>query len=89
MHKRLLQLAEDPARLIIVVYPALNGNAYASVHLDPAMKEDAQSSYFSNKQGMHPPPIFGSSPNLEAFQACRYHVDDGHGAANSTPCLFQ
>ncbi|KAJ6990493.1 hypothetical protein NC653_018910 [Populus alba x Populus x berolinensis] len=87
MHKRLLQLAEDPARLIIVVYPALNGNAYASVHLDPAMKEDAQSSYFSNKQGMHPPPIFGSSPNLEAFQACRYHVDDGHGAANSTPCL--
>ncbi|KAJ6907737.1 LOW QUALITY PROTEIN: hypothetical protein NC651_018236 [Populus alba x Populus x berolinensis] len=59
------------------VYPALNGNSYASVHLDPAMKEDAQSSYFSNKQGMHPPPTFGSSPNLEAFQACRYHVDDG------------
>ncbi|KAG6767100.1 hypothetical protein POTOM_028279 [Populus tomentosa] len=107
MHKRLLQLAEDPARLIIVVnatyhlhsliggffvlqvYPALNGNSYASVHLDPAMKEDAQSSYFSNKQGMHPPSTFGSSPNLEAFQACRYHVDDGDGAANSMPCLSQ
>jgi hypothetical protein len=78
---------------VLQVYPALNGNSYASVHLDPAMKEDAQTSYFSNKQGyaiiflcnitccfllihvflslicrMHPPPTFGSSPNLEAFQ---------------------
>ncbi|KAG6777650.1 hypothetical protein POTOM_017476 [Populus tomentosa] len=52
MHKRLLQLAEDPAR-------------------------------------MHPLPTFGSSPNLEAFQASRYYVDDGDGAANSTPCLSQ
>ncbi|KAI5581973.1 hypothetical protein BDE02_07G054100 [Populus trichocarpa] len=74
MHKRLLQLAEDPANRpafevhLVQVYPALNGNSYASVHLDPAMKEDAQTSYFSNKQGMHPPPTFGSSPNLEAFQ---------------------
>lgn len=99
---------------VLQVYPALNGNSYASVHLDPAMKEDAQSSYFSNKQGyaiiflcnitcyfllihvflslicrMHPQPTFGSSPNLEAFQAFRYHVEDGDGAANSTPCLSQ
>ncbi|KAJ6733299.1 SERINE/THREONINE-PROTEIN KINASE TNNI3K-RELATED [Salix koriyanagi] len=50
------------------------------------MKEDAQSSYFSNKQGMHPPPTFGSSPNLEAF---RYHVEDGDGAANSTSRFSQ
>ncbi|KAB5547928.1 hypothetical protein DKX38_011334 [Salix brachista] len=92
VHKRLLRLAEDPANgpafevHLVQVYPALNGNSYAAVHLDPGMKEDAQSSYFSNKQGMHPPPTFGSSPNLEAF---RYHVEDGDGAANSTPRFSQ
>ncbi|KAJ6366696.1 hypothetical protein OIU77_003138 [Salix suchowensis] len=35
---------------------------------------------------MHPPPTFGSSPNLEAF---RYHVEDGDGAANSTSRFSQ
>ncbi|CAK7355629.1 unnamed protein product [Dovyalis caffra] len=93
MHKRLLQLAEDPANRpafevhLVQVYPVLNGNSTDSERLDSAMKEDAQSSYFSNKQGMHPPPTFGSSPNVEAFQAFRYHVEDGDGAVNSTPRL--
>ncbi|KAG5241569.1 kinase family protein [Salix suchowensis] len=90
VHKRLLRLAEDPANgpafevhlVQVQVYPALNGNSYAAVHLDPGMKEDAQSSYFSNKQGMHPPPTFGSSPNLEAF---RYHVEDGDGLCTRSP----
>ncbi|PQQ13460.1 serine/threonine-protein kinase STY17 [Prunus yedoensis var. nudiflora] len=36
---------------------------------------------------IHPPPTFGSSPNLEAFalQENRYHVEDGGSAMSSTP----
>ncbi|KAJ6930816.1 hypothetical protein NC652_014363 [Populus alba x Populus x berolinensis] len=112
MHKRLLQLAENPANrpafevhlvqgladlllngvslidglLVLQMYPSWNGNFNDPVHSDPTMKEDAQSSYFTNKQGMLPPPTFGSSPHLEAFQAFRYNVEDGDGAINSTPC---
>ncbi|KAL9393858.1 hypothetical protein Peur_013143 [Populus x canadensis] len=92
MHKRLLQLAENPANRpafevhLVQVYPSWNGNFNDPVHSDPTMKEDAQSSYFTNKQGMLPPPTFGSSPHLEAFQAFRYNVEDGDGAINSTPC---
>ncbi|KAJ6736904.1 ACT-LIKE TYROSINE KINASE FAMILY PROTEIN [Salix viminalis] len=92
MHKRLLQLAEDPANRpafevhLVQVYPSWNGNSSHPGHSDPAMKEDAQSSYFTNKQGMLPPPTFGSTPHPEAFQAFRYNVEDGDGAINSTPC---
>ncbi|KAJ6919209.1 serine/threonine-protein kinaseY17 [Populus alba x Populus x berolinensis] len=92
MHKRLLQLAENPANRpafevhLVQMYPSWNGNFNDPVHSDPTMKEDAQSSYFTNKQGMLPPPTFGSSPHLEAFQAFRYNVEDGDGAINSTPC---
>ncbi|XP_050228101.1 serine/threonine-protein kinase STY17 isoform X2 [Mercurialis annua] len=72
-----------------LVYPITNGMSIDSAHSDNAMKEDAQSSYLSNKQGIHPPPTFGSSPNLEAlaFQANRYHIEDGDSAANSTSHL--
>ncbi|XP_037492898.1 serine/threonine-protein kinase STY17 isoform X2 [Jatropha curcas] len=90
-HKRLLQLAEDPANRpafevrLVQVYPVSNGMSIDSGHADAAMKEDAQSSYVSIRQSIHPPPTFGSSPNLEAlaFQANRYHVEDGDSAVNS------
>ena len=99
--------------LVLQVYPSWNGNSSHPGHSDPAMKEDAQSSYFTNKQGyaavffsisiqvmscfcvdswlfyvcrMLPPPTFGSTPHLEAFQAFRYNVEDGDGAINSTLC---
>ncbi|KAL6226960.1 hypothetical protein ACLB2K_000919 [Fragaria x ananassa] len=97
-HKRLLQLAKDPAnqpafevRTVQVtthaVYPMCNGNAGDSVHSDSSMKEDAQSSYNHNRQGIHAPPTFGSSPNLEALSllANRSHVDDGDSAMSATP----
>lgn len=36
---------------LMQVYPVLNGNAVDSVHSDASMKEDAQSSYNSGRQG--------------------------------------
>ncbi|KAK6237272.1 hypothetical protein QUC31_002741 [Theobroma cacao] len=96
-HKRLLHLAEDPANRpafevrIVQVYPVSTAHSVDSVHSDSSMKEDAQSAYHSNRQGVHPPPTFGSSPNLEAIalQASRYHVEDGDSAVNSTSHLFR
>jgi hypothetical protein len=46
-----------------------------SVHSDASLKEDAQSSYHPIKQGIHLPPTFGSSPNLETLAI---HTDDPH-----------
>ncbi|KAJ4841623.1 Serine/threonine-protein kinase sty17 [Turnera subulata] len=91
-HKRLLLLAEDPANRpalevrLVQVYPVPNGNSVDSDHVDSSMQEDAQSSYFASRQSIHPPPTFGSSPNLEAiaFQAGRYSVNNGDGAVNPT-----
>ncbi|CAI0381314.1 unnamed protein product [Linum tenue] len=85
-HKRLLQLAEDPANRpafevrLVQVFPVSNGKALDSIHLDSSLIEDAQSSYLSST---HAPPTFGSSSNLEALTH-RYHVEDGDSAVNST-----
>ncbi|KAL6522515.1 Serine/threonine-protein kinase sty46 [Orobanche minor] len=61
-HKRLLHLARDPAnrpafevRLVQVV-PVFDGSSGDSVH-----------SRSPRKGSIHPPPAFGSSPNLEAL----------------------
>ncbi|KAL1315993.1 serine/threonine-protein kinase STY17 [Arachis duranensis] len=73
-HQRLLKLAEDPANRpafqvrLVQVYPFGGANNVDSMHSDPSEKEDAQSSLnHSFKQGVHPPPTFGSSSNLEAL----------------------
>ncbi|XP_038906333.1 serine/threonine-protein kinase STY8-like isoform X2 [Benincasa hispida] len=96
MHKRLLQLAVDPANRPVFeirsvqVYPSANENFINSSCLDSSMMEDAQSSLnYSNRQGNHPPPTFGSSPNLEAlaFQGSKYGVEDRDSAPNVTPCF--
>lgn len=44
---------------------------------------------FSSVISVHPPPTFGSSPNLEvlAFQANKYNVEDGDSAVNSASLL--
>ncbi|GAV78579.1 ACT domain-containing protein/Pkinase_Tyr domain-containing protein [Cephalotus follicularis] len=96
-HKRLLHLAEDPANRpafevrLVQVYPVTNGNNADSVHSESSMKEDAQSSLRPNRQGIHPPPTFGSSPNLEALalQANKNHVEDGDSAVNSAPHILR
>ncbi|MBA0851358.1 hypothetical protein Goshw_018456, partial [Gossypium schwendimanii] len=90
-HKRLLHLAEDPANLpvfdvrIVQVYPVSASNSVDSVHSDSSVKADAESAYHLNRQGIHPPPTFGSSPNLEAFYL--QASEDRDSAVNSTSGL--
>ncbi|KAL4645620.1 hypothetical protein ACB092_02G247400 [Castanea dentata] len=95
-HKRLLQLAEDPANRPafdvrqVQVHPTANGNFVDSVNLDSSMTEDAQSSFHNGSRlTNHPPPTFGSSPNLEAssIQGNKDNVEDEDSAINVTPHL--
>ncbi|KAK2423168.1 ACT protein tyrosine kinase family protein [Trifolium repens] len=60
----------------------------SSEHSDRAEKDDAQSSLnYSLKQGIHPPPTFGSSSNLEALalQTNKNNIEDGDNAMGVTP----
>ncbi|KAH7850592.1 hypothetical protein Vadar_000268 [Vaccinium darrowii] len=74
MHKRLLQLAHDPInrpafeiRLVQVPPIAVDGD----------IDDSARSSFLRDggPKSIHPPPAFGSSPNLEALA-----LEDGDGA---------
>ncbi|KAL2231719.1 UNVERIFIED_CONTAM: Serine/threonine-protein kinase STY46 [Sesamum indicum] len=80
-HKRLLHLARDPAnrpafevRLVQVV-PASDGNSGDSVH-----------SRSPRRGSVHPPPAFGSSPNLEALalEVSKSEVQDGDSGVNAS-----
>ncbi|KAG7540226.1 Serine-threonine/tyrosine-protein kinase catalytic domain [Arabidopsis thaliana x Arabidopsis arenosa] len=86
-HQRLLKLAEDPSTRpvfevrCVQVSPTLNGNSGDVDPSDPAVKEDAQSSYNSRALA---PPTFGSSPNFEALtQAYKDHAQDDDSAVNA------
>ncbi|PIA56746.1 hypothetical protein AQUCO_00700834v1 [Aquilegia coerulea] len=91
-HKRLLQLAHDPANRpaievrLVQVSPVSDENSTDSFHSNSSNKEDAQSSYnYLNRKSIHPPPAFGSSPNLEALalEANKSHVQDGESTDNT------
>ncbi|KEH27604.1 ACT-like tyrosine kinase family protein [Medicago truncatula] len=73
----------------IVVYPFAGANHNdSSVHSDPSEKDDAQSSLnYSLKQGIHPPPTFGSSSNLEALalHTNKNNIEDGDNTMGVTP----
>lgn len=78
-HKRLLHLARDPAERpafevrLVQVAPVTEGNIGDSVHSQ------------SPKRGsIHPPPAFGSSPNLEALalETSKSENPDGDSAVN-------
>ncbi|CAL1355461.1 unnamed protein product [Linum trigynum] len=76
MHKRLLQMAHDPATRpaievrLVQVYSASHGNSGDSAHADFPKKKQPQSSDQPLKQSLHPPPAFGSLPDLElAYEA--------------------
>ncbi|XP_058777733.1 serine/threonine-protein kinase STY17 [Vicia villosa] len=94
-HKRLLELAENPANRpafqvrLVQVYPFGSANHNdSSMHSNHSEKEDAQSSLnYSLKQGIHAPPTFGSSSNLEALalQANKNNIEDGDNAMGVTP----
>ncbi|MCD7463304.1 Serine/threonine-protein kinase sty46 [Datura stramonium] len=81
-HKRLLHLAHDPANRpvfevrLVQVAPVPNENSTDSVCSSSAKKEVSRS--------VHPPPAFGSSPNLEAL-ACEFIKSEVHEDA-APPC---
>nr|XP_009802147.1 PREDICTED: probable serine/threonine-protein kinase DDB_G0267514 isoform X2 [Nicotiana sylvestris] len=83
-HKRLLQLAEDPANRpafdvrLVQVHPTYNGISINSVDVDSTVKDECAS--------IHPPPTFGSSPSLQAFENHdnNAHVNDGENDVNPT-----
>ena len=67
--------------LFLQVSPTLNGNSGDVDPSDPAVNEDAQSSYNSRSLA---PPTFGSSPNFEALtQAYKDHAQDDDSAVNA------
>ncbi|CAA6656037.1 unnamed protein product [Spirodela intermedia] len=82
MHKRLLQLAMESSNMPafdvrIVQVPSAHDSFGSDLHGE----DEAQSSYTNfRKRSIHPPPAFGSSPNLEALalEASRdkEHVED-------------
>ncbi|KAA8535958.1 hypothetical protein F0562_028436 [Nyssa sinensis] len=82
-HKRLLHLAHDPANRpafevrLVQVPPISDGNTADAVYSGSPRNEVAQS--------IHPPPAFGSSPNLEALalEENKSQVQDGDSAVNA------
>ncbi|KAJ8545701.1 hypothetical protein K7X08_018284 [Anisodus acutangulus] len=84
MHKRLLDLAEDPDNRpafdvhLVQVQPMYNGVSTNTVDVDSLVKEEIPS--------IHPPPTFGSSPNLQALDIHddKALVNDGESDINST-----
>ncbi|KDP26301.1 hypothetical protein JCGZ_22286 [Jatropha curcas] len=81
MHKRLLQLAHDPDNRpaievrLVQVHPVSDGNSADSNLSESPCKGTAQ----STRKSIHPPPAFGSSPNLEALalEASKSEKEDG------------
>lgn len=97
-HKRLLQLAHDPATRpaiqvrLVQVSPISDENSIDSFHSNSSNKEDAQSLFtYINKKSIHPPPAFGSSPNLEtlALETNKSHVQDGDSTENTNRSFSQ
>ncbi|KAM1318354.1 hypothetical protein ACFX14_003674 [Malus domestica] len=93
MHKRLLHLAHDPAHRpaievrLVQVHSIADMNAADTMNTDPG-KDAGQSSNISNRQSIHPPPAFGSSPNLEAF-ALEANKSEDHDAEHAVHARTQ
>ncbi|XP_065865589.1 serine/threonine-protein kinase STY46-like isoform X2 [Euphorbia lathyris] len=87
MHKRLLQLAHDPDNRpaievkLVQVHPIYDGNLANSDLSDSPSKRASQSS----RKSIHPPPAFGSSPNLEALalEANKSENEDGDNSVHA------
>ncbi|GAA0172077.1 non-receptor serine/threonine protein kinase [Lithospermum erythrorhizon] len=91
-HKRLLEQARDPdARPVfevrLVQVQPTNDDATDSDHIDSPMIEEGQSRYNNHFNRIHPPPTFGSSPNLEvlALQASNEEEGDHSNSSQHIP----
>ncbi|CAL9110383.1 unnamed protein product [Musa acuminata var. zebrina] len=90
-HKKLLELAQEPANRpvfavrLVQVSPVPDGNQAAPSDSSTPGTRDAQSTSTYFRQSVHPPPAFGSSPNLEALalEASRQQAQDGDSVANA------
>ncbi|KAL9354196.1 hypothetical protein Peur_052166 [Populus x canadensis] len=90
-HKRLLRLAHDPANRpaieirLVQVHPTSDDNSADSSLQDSPRKEAAQ------RKNMHPPPAFGSSPNLEALalEANKFDDQDGDNSVCADSKFFR
>ncbi|KAL5788926.1 hypothetical protein ACOSP7_005875 [Xanthoceras sorbifolium] len=91
MHKRLLHLAHDPNNRpaievrLVQVQPISDRNSADSIPLDSPRKEATQ----GLRQSIHPPPAFGSSPNLEALaiEASKSQDLDGDNSVHANAQL--
>ncbi|XP_062176599.1 serine/threonine-protein kinase STY46 isoform X2 [Alnus glutinosa] len=93
MHKRLLHSAHDPDRRpaievrLVQVHSTYDWHSVDSMHSDFPREEAAQSSInCSSRQSIHPPPAFGSSPNLEALalEANNSHDQDDEQSVHAS-----
>ncbi|XVE93924.1 hypothetical protein REPUB_Repub01dG0236000 [Reevesia pubescens] len=98
MHKRLLHLAHDPSNRpaievrLVQVQSISDGFLADSTLSNPVCEESAQSSpKHSSRQSIHPPPAFGSSPNLEALalEANKSHDQDGDSSVHVDSHFFR
>ncbi|XP_070024090.1 serine/threonine-protein kinase STY8 [Nicotiana tabacum] len=84
MHKRLLDQAEDPANRpafdvrLVQVHPMYNAVSTNTVDVNSSVKDEIPS--------IHPPPTFGSSPNLQGLEIHdnKAHINHGESDINST-----
>ncbi|ERM96281.1 hypothetical protein AMTRI_Chr09g34920 [Amborella trichopoda] len=95
-HKKLLQLAQDPANRpafhvrIVQVASSNDGRTSGALPLNLPGNDDGETaSSHASKQSVHPPPAFGSSPNLEALaiESSKSQVKDGDSAVNANPSI--
>ncbi|KAK8483001.1 hypothetical protein V6N13_095859, partial [Hibiscus sabdariffa] len=82
MHQRLLHLAHDPANRFAMEVRLVQVQSISDG--SPLSEESDQSCMnLSNKQSIHPPPAFGSSPNLGVLEANKSHDQDGDDSEHS------
>ncbi|XP_010066311.2 serine/threonine-protein kinase STY46 [Eucalyptus grandis] len=91
-HKRLLESARDPANRLAIdvrlvqVLPPYELRTTDSVHSGSTIKsEDVSSTCYSSRLSIHPPPAFGSSPNLEllALEGSESLTKDGDNSVHA------
>ncbi|KAL5778292.1 hypothetical protein ACOSP7_011218 [Xanthoceras sorbifolium] len=92
MHKKLLYAAHDPAtrpaiEVRLVQIPSASiGHSSDSVHSNSSRKVDYQCFGYLNNRSFHPPPAFGSSPDLElAREANQCDAQDENATMDANP----
>jgi len=89
MHKRLLNMTRNPSIRhaidvrLVQVHSTSGGNCSSSRHSNFQREVDAQYSDYPSKHSVHPPPAFGSSPDVElTLEFNQLHVQDRHDNVN-------